>query len=105
MSDKQWKRDRFDLLLEDGTEFLGVTVGYADRIAWAKFAAERKETGAGDWRVDTAGTLWCALRRKGLISDSFTWSSFWQQVADWDRTEEEPVDPTVPVPGSASAAS
>jgi len=101
LSDKRWTRDRFDLLLEDGTEFLGITVGYADRIQWAKYSAERKESGAGDWRVDTAGTLWCALRRQGLIGDSFTWPSFWQQIADWDRTNEEPVDPTGPDGGSA----
>jgi hypothetical protein len=104
MSDKQWTRDSFDVLLEDGTEFLGVAVSYADRIAWAKFAAERKESGAGDWRVDTAGTLWCALRRTGLIAQSFTWPSFWPQIADWDKVDIERVDPTGQASGSGSPA-
>jgi hypothetical protein len=101
VSDKQWTRDVFDVLLDDGTEFLNVTVGYADRIAWAKFAAERKETGAGDWRVDTGGCLWQALRRQGLIDQGFTWSSFWPQLADFEKSAAEPVDPTRRVAGSA----
>lgn len=105
MSDRKWTRERFDVLLEDGTEFLEVTVSYADRIAWAKFAAERKESGAGDWRVDTAGTLWCALRRQERIGNAFTWPSFWPQLADWEKVGTEPVDPTVPATGNDSAVS
>lgn len=103
MSDRQWTRDRFDVLLDDGTELLGVTVNYADRITWAKFAAERKESGAGDWRVDTAGTIWCAARRLELIDRAFTWPSFWPQLADWEKVDASPVDPTGPADGSDSA--
>lgn len=101
MSDKQWNRDSFDVLMADGTEFLAIQVSYADRIRWAKFAAERKESGAGDWRVDTAGTIWCALRRLGLIDDAYSWPSFWPSIADWERTATEPVDPTGAAAGSA----
>lgn len=101
MSDKQWDRDVFDVLLDDGTEFLAVTINYADRVQWAKFAAERKESGGGDWRVDTVGTLWCALRRHDLIDKVSTWASFWPQVADFDKVAAEPVDPTSPGTGNA----
>jgi len=80
--------------MEDGTEFFGVLISYADRIKWAKFAAERKESGAGDWRVDTAGTIWCALQRQGMLSTSVNWPTFWPQLADWDRVADEEVNPT-----------
>lgn len=98
MSDKKWTRDRFDVLMTDDTEHLGVLVNYADRIRWAKWAEETKETGASDWRVDTAGVLWCALRRHGLISEDFPFHRFAGTVATWERSAPEPVNPTEPAP-------
>ena len=98
MSDKQWRRDRFDVLMTDDTEHLGVLVNYSDRIRWAKYADERKETGATDWRVDTAGVLWCALRRHGRIAEDVPFHQFSQTVANWERSDPEPVNPTEPAP-------
>lgn len=94
MSDKRWTRDTFDVLLQDGTELLGVTVNYADRIQWAKYAAEVKETGTADWRVDTGGILWCALVRLGHLSPDYSWSKFRATVDLWERVSVDPVDPT-----------
>src|SRR6478609_6647464 len=94
MSDKVWTRDTFDVLLVDGTEFLGVTVNYADRIQWAKYAAEVKETGADDWRVDTGGILWVALMRLGHLSDDTTFARFRTVVDLWERVSVDPVRPT-----------
>jgi len=101
VSDKKWTRDQFDVLLSDGTELLGVVVNYADRIRWAKYSAERAETAATAQPVATAGVLWCALRRLELISDDLAWHRFWPQLADWEKVDAQPVDPTVEEAGSA----
>lgn len=100
MSDKRWTRDVFDVLMADAGEFLNVTINYADRIRWAKYAAETKESGAADWRVDTAGILWCALRRRGDLADDYPFSTFRGQVDLWERQTAEPVDPTAGGPGN-----
>lgn len=94
MSDKRWTRDTFDVLMSDGTEFLGVTVNYADRIQWAKYAAETKETGSADWRVDTGGIIWTALQRLGYLSAEYSWPTFRGSVDLWERVGTTPVDPT-----------
>jgi hypothetical protein len=97
MSDRKWDRNVWSVLMDDGAEYLDIAVHQSDQNKWAPVAIRHK------WNTDDLFRaygvqfwIWSALKRRGDID--FTFEYFLDHIADWQKEEEEKVDPTGPAP-------
>lgn len=92
-------RMTFDVLMNDGTEHLGVTTTVADQMLFARTRRVHKwDSPQEDLLTFASFMAFAAMKRQGLFAGS--WDEFVDQAAAVSETAADEVEPTRPAPSN-----